>query len=169
MAKDGYQHTSQTVQSPGAATSPHGTPVYIRTETAVPASAPIDPTSFEFWTPILAFVILVAGVLALFSKHITGKFSEFEKVHRPAHEAIDKTLHRLANEASTDRARINTLERSRENDVQRIVALEINMAHIKDSQGRIEHQLEKMEAEGAKGRAEIIESLRELREVKPRS
>jgi predicted nucleic acid-binding Zn-ribbon protein len=60
------------------------------------------------------------------------------------------------------------LERSRETDVQRIVALEINMAHIKDSQGRIEHQLEKMEAEGAKGRAEIIESLREMREVKPR-
>lgn len=162
-------HTSHTVQSPGVETSAQGTPVYMRTETTVPVTPPpAPPTAFEFWTPVLAFVMLVAGVLALFGKHLTTKFSEFEKSLKPLHEATDKALQRLANEATVDRAKIQQLEQFRNADVERIVRLETNLSNIEKGQARIENTLEKNADERKKSTFEILQMLSELREGKPR-
>jgi septal ring factor EnvC (AmiA/AmiB activator) len=145
-----------------------GTPVTFRSETTVPVTQPAAPTTFEFWTPILAFAMLVSAVMALFHNSIAKKIKEAQDNHRPAHEAIDKSLHRLSNELAKDGARIHQLEQFRNADVERIVRLETNLTNIEKGQERIEHSLEKMEREGKEGRAEIIDSLRELRSVAPK-
>lgn len=160
-------HTAQTVQSPGVETSAQGTPVYMRTETTVPVT-PAPPTAFEFWTPVLAFVMLVAGVLALFGKHLTAKFVEFEKSMKPLHDATEKALHRLANEATVDRAKIQQLEQFRNADVERIVRLETNLSNIEKGQARIENTLEKNADEQKKSTFEIMALLSDLRESKSR-
>jgi septal ring factor EnvC (AmiA/AmiB activator) len=68
--------------------------------------------------------------------------------------------HKLANVAT----RMDSIEREHQH-IERTVRLETNLQNLEKGQERIEHQLEKMEADGEKGRAEIIESLRELRIV----
>lgn len=162
-------HTAHTVQSPGVETSALGTPVYMRTETTVPVQpAPVSPTSFEFWTPVLAFAIAIATIGALFSKHITSKFSEFEKALKPLHDATEKALHRLANEATVDRAKIQQLEQFRNADVERIVRLETNLSNIEKGQARIENTLEKNADEQKKSTFEIMAMLSDMRESKSR-
>lgn len=141
----------------------------MRTETTVPVSpAPVSPTSFEFWTPVLAFAIAVATIGALFGKHITTKFAEFEKALKPLHDATEKALHRLSNEATIDRGRIQQLEQFRNADVERIVRLETNLSNIEKGQVRIENALEKNADERKKSTLEILQLLSELRETKSR-
>ena len=161
--------THSTPTTTGGHSVMQGTPVVVRTETTVPASPPpVSPTSFEFWSPILAFAMLISAVCALFHNSIAKKIKEAQDNHKPVHEAIEKTLHRLTNDMTSDRGRIHQLEQFRNADVERIVRLETNLSNIKEGQERIEHALEKMEREGKEGRAEIIDSLRELRSVAPK-
>jgi hypothetical protein len=112
--------------------------------------------------------MLVAGVLALFGKHLTSKFTEFEKALKPLHDATDKAIHRLGNEASLDRGRIQQLEQFRNADVERIVRLETNLSNIEKGQDRIEKALEKHGEERKKSTFEILQMLSDLRDVKPR-
>jgi len=74
---------------------------------------------------------------------------------------IDGQGHKLVNVAT----RMDSIEREHQKHIERTVRLETNLQNLEKGQERIEHQLEKMEADGEKGRAEIIESLRELRSV----
>lgn len=73
--------------------------------------------------------------------------------------------HSLKNQTT----RITALEMIRTSDIERIVKLETNLTNLERGQERIEHALEKMEREGKEDRAEIIDSLRELRSVSPKS
>ena len=93
---------------------------------------------------------------------VAEKVSESEKALRVT---IDNQGHKIANVTT----RVDAMERLRSSDVERIVKLETNLSNLEKGQERIEHALEKMEAESAKGRAEIIESLRELRTVTPKA
>lgn len=160
------QHPPQTVQQ--------GTPVITRTETIVPAPTPAvpNPYSFEFWTPILAFAMLVSGALALFSKSISNKVAEFEKVHKPIHDNLDRDFKALEHKLNNERQKIDQLERSRSSDVERIVKLETQLHSIEKGQERIEHALEKMADDLGNridGWAEQFSaSIREVRDVKPR-
>lgn len=65
--------------------------------------------------------------------------------------------------------RVDALEHVRASDVERIVKLETNLANLEKGQERIEHQLDKMERDSAAGRAEIIDTIREIskRDIKP--
>lgn len=92
---------------------------------------------------------------------VSEKVAEAEKTIKVR---IDTQAHKLANVAQ----RVDAIERLRSSDVERIVKVETNLANLEKGQERIEHALEKMETESAKGRAEIIESIRELRTVAPR-
>lgn len=167
------QHTTHTIQQPQA-TVQQGTPVIMRTETTVPVTTPSvpSPTSFEFWTPILGFALLVSGALALFSKHITGKFSEFEKSHKPIHDSMDRDIKSLEHKLANERARIDTLDRERQKDVERIVKVETQLNSIEKGQERIEHGLEKMALDlghRIDGWAEQFSaSIREVRSVTPK-
>lgn len=166
------QHTSQTIQHPQSV--PQGTPVIMRTETTVPVSTPVVPsqTSFEFWTPVLGFAVLVSAALAMFGKHITGKFSEFEKAHKPEHDAIKRELEGMGHKLANERQRIDALDRDRQKDVERIVKLETQLHSIEKGQERIEHALEKMAADLGNridGWAEQFStSIREVRNVAPK-
>lgn len=166
------QHTTQTVQRP--VTMQQGTPVIMRTETTMPAPTPAvpGPTSFEFWTPILAFAMLVSGALALFSRSISNKVAEFEKVHKPIHDGLDRDMKSLEHKLANERQKIDQLERSRSSDVERIVKLETQLHSIEKGQERIEHALEKMAGDLGNridGWAEQFStSIREVRDVKPR-
>mgnify|MGYP001617450287 CR=1 FL=1 len=106
----------------------------------------------------------VAGPIAAIkwcASFVTEKVSDAEKGLKVL---IDAQGHKLNNHSS----RLDGIERLRSNDVERIVKLETNLNNLEKGQERIEHALEKMEAESAKGRAEIIESIRELRTVSPK-
>jgi len=166
------QHTTQTMQHPQMINP--GTPVIMRSETTVPVSQPTmpSPTSFEFWTPILAFALLVSGALALFSKHITGKFTEFERAHKPEHDAMKRDMEAMGHKLANERQRIDALDRDRQKDVERIVKLETQLHSIEKGQERIEHALEKMAADLGNridGWAEQFStSIREVRNVNPK-
>jgi biopolymer transport protein ExbB/TolQ len=160
------------VQHPASIVT-QGTPVIMRTETTVPVPQPvINPYSFEFWTPILAFAMLVSGALALFSRSITGKIGDFKDAHKPLHDAIDGKLTDISHKMANDRQRIQILEQHRGQDIERIVKLETNLHNIEKSQERIENALEKM-AVDLGNRIDhwsnaLSSSIREVREVKPR-
>jgi biopolymer transport protein ExbB/TolQ len=160
------QHPSQTVQQ--------GTPIIMRTETSVPAPTPAipNPYTFEFWTPILAFAVLVSAALALFSKHITSKIGDFKEVHKGTHDTLDTKFLDLTHKLANDRQRIQILEQHRGADIERIVKLETNLHNIEKSQERIEHALEKMSVDLG-NRIDswanaLGASIREVRDVKPR-
>jgi len=117
-------------------------------------------------------VLEIAGILTVISSGLAGpvavirwcagqmekKVAESEKT---TNQAISNQGHKLANVAT----RMDSIEREHQKHIERTVRLETNLQNLEKGQERIEHQLEKMEADGEKGRAEIIESLRELRNV----
>lgn len=92
---------------------------------------------------------------------VTEKVTESEKQTKLV---IDAQGHKLANVAT----RVDAIERLRVSDVERIVKLESNLVNLEKGQERIEHALEKMKEESAEGRAEIIDTIREIskRELK---
>lgn len=94
--------------------------------------------------------------------YVDGKVSDAEKGFKVA---LDTQGHKLANVST----RVDAIERLRVSDVERIVKLESNLMSLEKGQERIEHALEKMEREAATGRAEIIDTIREIskRELKP--
>lgn len=89
---------------------------------------------------------------------------EVEESEARTKATLEDHRHRIGNVVQ----RVDAIERLRVTDVERLVKLETNYLNLERGQLRIEHQLEKMEADNASGRAEIIESLRELRNVSPR-
>ena len=165
--------TTTNIQHPAGVVT-QGTPVIMRTETTVPVSQPtINPYSFEFWTPILAFAMLVSGALALFSKSITSKIGDFKDTHKPVHDAIDGKLTEMSHKMANDRQRIQTLEQHRGQDIERIVKLETNLHNIEKSQERIENALEKMSVDLGNRidhwSEQLSQSIREVRDVRPRT
>jgi septal ring factor EnvC (AmiA/AmiB activator) len=74
---------------------------------------------------------------------------------------IDGQGHKIANVTT----RLDSVEREHQKHIERTVRLETNLQNLEKGQERIEHQLEKMEADSERGRSEIIDSLRELRNV----
>lgn len=61
--------------------------------------------------------------------------------------------------------KVDQLDRLRTNDVERIVKLETNLSNLEKGQERIEHALDTMKHDSDKGRAEILDSIREMRSV----
>ena len=117
-------------------------------------------------------VLQLAGMVAALSAGLGGPIAIVkwcaafvaEKVtdsERALNLTISNQGHKLANVAT----RMDSIEREHQKHIERTVRLETNLQNLEKGQERIEHQLEKMEADGEKGRAEIIESLRELRSV----
>lgn len=158
-------HSPQTV--------PQGTPVTIATTVQPQPIQPSNPImSMETWTPLLIFVAAVVGVVGLFTKHITGKISEFERAHKPVHDTMDRDLKSLEHKLANERARVDQLDRERQKDVERIVKVETQLNSIEKGQERIEHGLEKMAVDlGNRIDAwaeQFSTSIREVRDVKPR-
>jgi len=116
--------------------------------------------------------MLVSGALALFSNSISKKVAEFEKVHKPIHDSLDRDFKALEHKVNNERQKVDQLERSRSGDVERIVKLETQLHSIEKGQERIEHALEKMAGDLSSridGWAEQFSaSIREVRDVKPR-
>lgn len=102
------------------------------------------------------------AVIRWCSNAMDARVRESEKTQKIS---LDTYSHKLNNTA----ARVDQLERNREGDVQRIVTLEVSIKGLEKGQERIEHQLDKMEADSERGRAEIIDTIREIskRELKP--
>lgn len=107
-------------------------------------------------------VAVPIGIIRWCGNFVSGEVEESEK---RLQATLDDHRHRIGNVTG----RVDAIERLRVADVERLVKLETNYANLERGQARIEHQLEKMEADSAAGRAEIIESLRELRQVSPRT
>lgn len=101
------------------------------------------------------------AVIRWCSSSVDRKISESEKAITIT---TDTHGHKLANVSQ----RLEIVERARVSDVERIVKLETNLHALEKGQERIEHQLEKMEERAETGRAEIIDSIREMskREIK---
>lgn len=78
--------------------------------------------------------------------------------------SINNHTHTISNV----KTRVDALERLRVTDIERVVKVETNLANLEKGQERIEHALDKMDADNAKGRAEIIDTIREMskRELK---
>ncbi|WP_294196541.1 hypothetical protein [uncultured Sphingomonas sp.] len=84
---------------------------------------------------------------------------------RESERALTAKIDTVTHKSNNNTTRIDAIERLRVTDVERIVKVESNLSNLEKGQERIEHQLEKMEADSEKGRSEIIESIRELRTV----
>ncbi len=121
-------------------------------------------------------VVELAGIVITLSSAVAvpiavvrwcGNFvsGEVEESEKRTQTTLEDHRHRIGNVTG----HVDAIERLRITDVERLVKLETNYANLERGQARIEHQLEKMEADSASGRAEIIESLRELRNVSPRA
>lgn len=168
MTKDGVQHTLQTIQGNGP--TPPGTPVILRTETTVPVTPPVNPLmAGENWAPLLALLAGFALICGLAAKFVTGKLSDFKEAHDEVHKMVDRRLDDVEHDTKGLRARQDAVEHMRSKDEARFVKLEGEISAFKEAVVRIERNQEKFAEAEAAGRKEIIQSLRELREVKPRS
>lgn len=143
---------------------PDGTPIVIRTETQVPVTPPKSNDAMFNVTQAgvyLGFIVLHITSIVTCMKWLDGK--------------LEKLGMRVGEEVKEVRSDVKVAEQrilANEKDVvaldKRLSLQEAESKAIKDGQDRIEDRLEKMEKDGKEGRAEIIDSLRELREVKPR-
>ena len=162
------QHTSQTIQQPNAQI-PQGTPVIMRTETTVPVTPPINPLmSGDNWGPFLTMLGGFAMICAVAARYVTGKLADFKEAHGHVHALIDRRLDEVEHDTKGLRSRQDASEHLRSKDEARFVKLEGEISAFKDVVVRIERNQEKFADEEKAGRKEIIESIRELREVKPR-
>lgn len=154
-----------TAQSP-----PHNQPVASSTTTTiVPVQTQNPLMSMDTWAPLVVFLLGIAGIMTIFGKAITGKISDYKDAHQPIHDNINKDIKDLEHEQKNLRSRQDALESARGKDEARFVKLEGEISTFKDTAARIEKALEKLEATEARGRAEIIESIREIskRDLKP--
>lgn len=141
---------------------PNGTPVAANTTTTTYVQAPNPLMSMETWAPLVVFLLGIAGIMTIFGKIITGKIGDYKDAHQPIHDNINKDIKDLEHEQKNLRSRQDALERERAKDDARFVKLEGEISAFKDTAARIEKGLEKLEANEARGRAEIIESIREI-------
>ncbi|MBM6577103.1 hypothetical protein KCP91_12040 [Microvirga sp. SRT01] len=159
--------------NPGTTTVTAGTPIITRTETTIPISQPVNPMmTLENWMPLLGLIMAVATIVGLFTKHITSKFAEFEKAHKPIHDTLERDIRQLEHKLSNEKQKIEILDNNRQKDVERIVKLETQLHSIEKGQERIEHALEKMTSDLG-GRIDqwaeqFATSLREVRNVTAR-
>lgn len=117
-----------------------------------------EMTTVVEWAAALGTISAACGIIVrAVTKDVSNGLSSLGERH-------DDLKHSLKNQIT----RIDAIEHLRVDDMARLVRLEANYENLQRGQARIEHQLEKMEADSASGRAEIIESLRELRNVSPR-
>lgn len=104
----------------------------------------------------------VVAVLKAHKTAIVEAVADEAKDRCDADAALKHTLNNLS-------TKVTGLETFRTSDVERITRLEVSMTSLKEGQNRIEHALELMKRDSADARSEIIESLREFRNVSPRT
>lgn len=120
-------------------------------------------------------VLEVAGMVAALSAGLGGPVAIIRWCGTFVGEKVDESekktkltfethAHKLNNVAQ----RVDAIERLRTSDIERVVKLEANLSNLEKGQERIEHAIERMKEESAEDRAEIIDSLRELRNVSPK-
>ncbi|OAH42756.1 hypothetical protein AX777_05830 [Sphingobium yanoikuyae] len=122
----------------------------------------------DTWTPFLLFLGAVAAVMGLFTKHISSKITDFKDVHKPVHDAIEKELAEFRMNLEHKTSRIEQMERSRVQDVERIVKLETNITNIEKGQARIETSIDKLISSHQSNFDQLATSIRELRDVRPK-
>jgi signal transduction histidine kinase len=162
-------HTTQTIQQPVPPNA--GAVSIMRSESLVPAPGVVQPNPLmaaDNWVPLLSLIAAMALIVGLFAKHVTGKIAEFEKAHKPVHDNLTDDIKELKHETKNLRGRQDGLEAQRAKDEARFVKLESDIQGFRETAQRIERNQEKQAEAEAKGREEIIASIRELREVKPR-
>lgn len=158
---------TQAVQPPHAVQQ--GTPVTIAT-TVQPSTPPTaNPLmAGDNWAPLIALLAGFALIMGLAAKYVTGKLSDYKEAHNPVHALIDRRLDEVEHDAKSLRTRQDAVEHLRSKDEARFVKLEGEISAFKDAVVRIERNQEKFAEDEKQGRKEIIESIRELREVRPR-
>lgn len=160
----GAQSTS-TVANPSTVAETRTSTLEVR----LPQPAQPNPLmSMDTWTPFLLFLAAVSGILTIFGKHISGKIADYKEVHKPVHDAIDKSLSELRLGLEHKGTRLDQMERSRQADVERIVKLETNITNIEKGQTRIEASIDKMMNAHQSNFDQLAQSIRELRDVKPK-
>ena len=119
----------------------------------------IDGSTIVEWAAALVTISAACGIIVrAVTKDVANGLMSLGERHNDLKHSVKNQI-----------SRIDAIEHLRVDDMARLVKLETNYANLERGQARIEHQLEKMEADNASGRAEIIESLRELRNVSPRA
>ena len=149
---------------------PGGSVLHTTTTTQAPAQPPTNPLmDASNWLPLFTLLAGIALIMGFVTRYITGKFADYKEVHKPIHDGLERELAAINHKLNNERTRTDQLERSRQADVERIVRLETNFHAIEKGQERIEHAIDQMKEENAAGRAEIIQSRREMskRELRP--
>jgi hypothetical protein len=159
-------HSTSTVTNPQVAETRTST---LEVRLPPPQPQPNPLMSMETWTPFLLFLGAVAAIVGLFAKHIASKITDFKEVHKPVHDAIDKELSEFRINLEHKTSRIEQMERSRIADVERIVKLETNITNIEKGQARIETSIDKMMNAHQSNFEQLAQSIRELRDVRPKN
>lgn len=119
-----------------------------------------------------SFLMLVLGLGALLEKRGKDKREADKLAHKPEHDAIAKDLAELKHDLKNNETAINAVAAHRTSDVERIVKLEMRQENIEKGQARIEASMAKNHDDTlAQMRTlfdQVCDSVRELRDVKPR-
>jgi hypothetical protein len=158
-----------------ATSSTQGTPVHtstsLTTTTVVPAPNPLmEPKS---WMELGAFILMLFAVYALIEKRTEKRRREDADFHKLAHDALNKEIVDIHHDLKGNKQEINAVAANRTADVERIVKLEIGQQNIREGQARIEANMEKNHRETLDTMKswidQVSESVREVRDVKPRT
>jgi len=146
------------------------------TTTSSSSSTTIVPTNpfldAKFLTEGGSFLMLFLGLWALIEKRGKDKREADRLAHKPEHDAIAKELHDQQHDLKGLKQIIETVAAHRTSDVERIVKLEMRQENIEKGQARIEASMEKNHADTLAQMQtlfnQVCDSVRELRDVKPR-
>ena len=146
-------------------TLPNGTPVVIKTETQVPVTPPKSNDAMFNVTQAgvyLGFVALLVTCIIGAMKWLDGKLEKLGL-------RVGEELKEVRSDVKDTERRILEGERAIVELDKRLSLQEAESRAIKDGQDRIEDRLEKMERDSKEGRAEIIDTIREMstRELRP--
>lgn len=153
---------------------PEGTPATISTMVQPAAPAPKDPTLNL--TTVGVYISIIVGALAI-AGWIMRVMSERRKEDREWMTGkLDGIVSKLNDDIKETRSdvkeaerRLHEVEQQRAADREKIIVLEKDIGHFKDSQTRMERSLEKIGEEQKTYFTEIAKSIREIREVRPTS
>ncbi|EXS68277.1 MULTISPECIES: hypothetical protein [Sphingobium] len=151
---------------------PEGTPVTIATMVQSPAPIPKDPTLNLATVGI--YISIIVGALAIAGwilRWIGDRRKEDREWMTGKLETIVDKLNDDIKETRTDvketQRRLHDVEQQRSTDREKIIVLEKDISHFKDSQTRMEKQLEKIGEEQKTYFGEIAKSIRQILEVRP--
>jgi chromosome segregation ATPase len=97
-------------------------------------------------TQVGVFILLVAGVLALFTKWLNKQIDESKRIHDGEHALLKKDVDDIRHKIGNHGGKIDSLTTRSEGHSERLVKLESAVTNIEKSQERLEKSADTINA-----------------------